>query len=124
MSSIETDKLVDGLKEYFETPEMKNLIEKVFHGPFKLSKITQVIALVYEAVIAAEKLANDIEGMGTGAGKEKKEAVVKWMEEAIHLPFYLEPFDGLAISMAVDAIVLWFNLRIGKNWLTVIQKIL
>lgn len=119
MSSVNTDKLIAGLKAYFETPEMVALVEEIFHGPFKINKVARVVALVGEAVKIVETLAADIADVGSGSvtGKEKKDAVVGYLDGVLELPFFLEPLDGPIIGIVVDAIVVWFNVKFSHAWI-------
>lgn len=122
MANLDVDHLVAGLKEYFVTPEMEELIGKLKDGGFKLSKIVTGVALVFEAIKKVEELAADITEVGGGG--EKKKAVQKFLDDAIDLPFWMEPLDGPVIGIVIDAVVLYYNTKIGHNWLGVVKQFL
>jgi len=123
--TIDTAYLVAGLRKYFETAEILAEIEKLKRGGI-LQRLSAVLTLVWECVLKVEELVNDISDAGSGSqtGKAKKQAVVSFLDEAVHLPFYLEMIDGPIISMAVDAVVAWYNLRLGHGWLGKVKSIL
>ena len=124
MASVNTEKLLAGLEEYFATPTMKDLVDQIFHGPFQVSKIVKVLSLVGEAVRIAEQLAADIGDVGSGSvtGKEKKDAVVGFLDGVLELPFFLEPLDGPVIGIAVDATVTFFNAKFNHAWLDKVKE--
>ena len=124
MVSIDKQFFIDGLDEYALTDEFKDLYEQVFHGPFKISKIAKSVALVFEAVKVVEQLASDAGSIAAGSGKDKKDAVVGWLDDCIKLPFYLEPLDGVVIGIAIDAIVTFLNIKLTNNWLPKIREFL
>ena len=120
--SIDTEYLVNGIREYFVTDKMAELVERIKTGGFKLSKIAVGLAIVYEAMVAVEKLVAD---MGeVGAGSEKKTAGQTFIDEAIDLPFYLEGFDGFVIGMVIDAVVLYYNAKFGHAWIDTVKEYL
>lgn len=121
MTSVNTEMLLDGLRKYFVEPEMQQYIDQLKEGSI-VQKIKAALRLIPEAVAVAEKLVDDIGAVG--AGSEKKKAVVKFFDDVIEAPFWLEPFDDNIIGMVVDAVVGWYNLRIGKGWLSVIRDII
>lgn len=122
MTSLNTDKLLDGIRTHFETPEMVKLIEDIQQGGL-LHKFSVGIGLLIEGVKVVEHLAKDMADLGI-AGSEKKKALVKYLDNIIKLPFYAEPFDGPILGLAVDGIVAYYNAKIGHGWLTVIKKFL
>lgn len=122
MASVNTEKFIAGLKEYFVKPEIKALWDEIFNPPFKISKVAKVVALVVESVKVVEQLAADMGEIGAGTGAEKKDAVVKFLDGSIELPFYLEPLDGPIIGIVVDAVVGFFNLRFKKAWLDKVKS--
>ena len=124
MTSVDKQVFIDGLGEYALTEEFKKLYDEVFHGPFKIGKIGQLVALVIEAVKVVERVADDMGEIGAGSGKAKKDAVVGWIDGVLDLPFFLEPIDGPIIGAVVDGICLFFNSRLTKNWISVVKKFL
>lgn len=121
--TLDTQHLVDGLRDYFVTPEMVALVDKLKEGGFKLSKIVLGISLIFEAVKKVEELAADMLEV-SGGGKEKKDAVKKWIDGAIDLPFWAEPLDGPVIGLVIDAVVLYYNTKIGHQWIGVVKQFL
>lgn len=120
--SIDTEYLVKGIREYFVTDKMAELVEKIKTGGFKLSKIAVGLAIVYEAIVAVEKLVQDMNEVGLGG--EKKKAVQTFIDDAIDLPFYLEGFDGFIIGMVIDAVVLYYNSKFGHGWIDTVKEYL
>ena len=124
MPLIDVDHFIKGLKEYFDTENMVELVNQLTTGGFKLKKIVVAVSLVLEAVKAVEQLAADLDDLDEPVGKQKREAVVKFLDDTFDLPFYLEPFDDNIIGMVVDAIVLYYNTKIGHGWLGIVKQFL
>ena len=55
---------------------------------------------------------------------EKKKALVKFLDDAIDLPFWAEPFDGLVLDLAIDGIVGYYNAKLGHGWINIIKQFL
>jgi len=104
--------------------EVKADWKELFTAPFSIS---EVLDLLKSLVEAAEAVITD-----PGSGEDKHNAVreafyylddkyhiVKMIDDAISLPFFLEPFDGAAIRGAIDlvivAMVKIFNATIWKK---------
>jgi hypothetical protein len=122
MASVDTQYFIDGLKAYFAKPEIVAMVNEIIHGPFKIGKIAKVGALAVECIHVVEQIAADVDAVGVGGAK--RDAVVQFLDDTIKVPFYLEPIDGMIIGIGIDALVAWYNLKIGKGWLAVIQKLL
>ena len=119
MASVNSDKLLAGLKQYFETPEIAATIASLkehFH-------VSGLIILAQEAIQQVEKLAADL-GEVAATGEEKKAAVKQWLDDIIELPKLLEWADDIAINAIIDANVTWYNFKHGKDWVTKITSIL
>lgn len=123
MVSIDKQFFLEGLENYALTEEFRNLSDAVFNGPFKIKKISMVIALIIEAMKVVEQLAADMGEIASGSGKAKKDAVVGWLDGTLDLPFFLEPFDGPAISICIDGLITFFNIKLSHNWLPKIRQI-
>ena len=120
MASVNVDLLVKQLKAYFETDEMVELVAKMKEGGFKLSKITTGLALAWVIVEQIEKFATDMSEAVPGS--DKRDAAVKFLDDIVDVPFFLEPIDGTIIGMGVDAIVLIYNTRFGHGWIEKIKN--
>jgi hypothetical protein len=62
----------------------------------------------------AERLALDAGGV---SGQDKRDAVVKIIDDLIKLPFYLELLDGLVIGIIIDRIISALNKKFGHSWI-------
>ena len=122
MASVNTDRIVVELKDYFITDEMVALLEALKNGGV-LAKITTGIAIVMEGVKAVEQIAIDLADLGI-SGSEKKRALVKFLDDCVDVPFFLEPLDGIIIGMAIDGIVAYYNAKLGHGWIDVVKKFL
>lgn len=120
---INKEVLLDGLKQYFDTEKYAKIIEEIKSAGI-IGKITRGLSLVPLAVGAIEKVYMDLSDIQTGGGKEKKDAVVEWLDDIIEGNFIIEMIDGKIISMAVDGLVLWLNITKGKLWLDVSKDFL
>jgi hypothetical protein len=106
--------LVDGLVEYIDVDHFKADLAalpgtKILQLPGKL------LDLFTDAIKIVEKIVAD--SGEVGLGKEKRDAVVDFLEKAIEVPFYLETIDGYIIGLIVDTIVGVLNKFFGKTWL-------
>jgi hypothetical protein len=126
MPVLDKEYFLAGLQKYAVEPENIELINTIFHGPFKLSKIAGVLTLVQECVQVVEKMAADAGEIGAGTGKAKKDAIIHFLDEATDLPWYIDKtgVDSMIISGAIDAVVTWFNTKIGKDWIIKIKSIM
>jgi hypothetical protein len=111
MASVDVATLKEGLAKYFATPEMKAAIAAFGDGP----SLRKAIAIALEGVKIVEKLAADAGAVA--AGSEKRKALVSYIDDCIDLPFYLEALDGVVIGIVIDALVGWYNLKHGKDWI-------
>ena len=121
MTSVNTEMLLDGLKKYFVEADMQQYLDDLKEGNI-IDKIKAVLRLIPEAILAVEKLVDDMGAVG--AGGEKRKAVIKFFDDVIEAPFWLEPFDDNIIGVVVDAVVGWYNLRLGKRWLVILKDII
>lgn len=122
MASVNVDKLIAGLKDYFVQPKMLQLIED-FKAAGVLKKITIGVSIALYCIVVVEHLAADLGDLGV-PGSEKKEALVKFLDDSVDVPFYLEPVDGLIMGIAIDAFVGWLNLTKGHAWLAALKEFL
>ena len=75
--------------------------------------LMQIVPIVMQGAAKVEEYASQAGGL---TGPEKKEVLVKALDELIKLPAYLEPLDGPAIGWMIDYIVLGLNKLFGKDW--------
>ena len=103
--SINEAKLWEGLNGVLELEEHKDALEKLKDLSFGVEYIQIVAGMFKLAIDTVEHICN--EAGETGVGPEKKKAVVKFLDDVIQLPFYLEWLDGPAIGALVDLLVSW-----------------
>ena len=121
MASINTEKLLEGLKAYFNTGQIADAVTQL-KADFS---ITGSLELIREAVKRVEILADDMLIAGEGVtGDEKLAAVKKWADDCIDLPTLLEWLDNLGIDAVCNAYVAWRNLKDGKRWVEKIKGVL
>jgi hypothetical protein len=116
--SINVEKLLTGIREQFQTAEFEQAIAELKEG-FKISK---VLAVAFQAVMVCERVAESAGELYSS--EEKQEAVATFVDEVVQLPFFLEPFDGPFIKLAINTIVGWLNIIAGKKWLAKLSKVL
>jgi len=116
MSSLNTEKILEGLKEYFVTPKIQELVAQLGEVGV-LKKITISVSIALQCIVVVERLALDLADMKI-SGSEKKKALVKFLDDAVDVPFWLEPIDGMIIGIAIDAAVGALNVTLGRQWIT------
>jgi len=124
LAEVNTEHLIEGLEEYFLTDKMKDLIAKMTEGGFRLNKLVVAVSIAMEAVVAVERLVADMAEITTPTGKEKREAVIKFIDDTVSLPFYLEPLDGIVVGIVIDAVVRSYNIKYGHGWLDLVKTFL
>ena len=124
--TFDKDRLVDFLKTELEFDERKKAIGgigQIDWNPFDddgdeytnvWSEMKHNWELVWDALIAVVGVLETIvvEGVSLSA-PQKKKAAVSLLDDLLKLPFYLEPFDGIALGMLVDSAVGFMN---KVNW--------
>ena len=91
---------------------LKSLLEDAWSS---LERELKVCAL--KLIIKAEA---SLEGE---TGEEKRAYVVKQLDEAVELPWYLEPFDAGVFELIVDAVCDKLNLLCGHDWLSELEAL-
>jgi hypothetical protein len=124
--TFDKDRLVQFLKDELEFESRKSAITgigKIDWNPFDddgdeyttvWSEMSHNWDLIWDALIAVVGVLETIvvEGVSLSA-PQKKDAAVSLLDDLLKLPFYLEPFDGIALGMLVDAAVRFMN---KVNW--------
>jgi hypothetical protein len=119
--TVKTEALLQELTNYFLTPERRQLMDKLRDGS-TYEKIEAAIAMVPEAIFAAEKLDHDLQLLASG--EERKDTIVNLLDAAIRLPAWLEILDGMLLSKLIDQLVAWYNNHIGHDWLSKIRSLI
>ncbi|MFA5376513.1 MAG: hypothetical protein WC455_12275 [Dehalococcoidia bacterium] len=115
--TIDTAYLLGGLKGQVNIDELRAILKGCIGlHIFQLPK--QLGLIIAWALAQVENMVEDVREMGDEAqyGSAKKDAVIKFFDTVIKLPFWLEPIDGPIIGLAVDAIIVALNLFLGKEW--------
>lgn len=115
--TIDKEALLQGLKSEVRLAELNKLVAE-FDGLEIGQFPRQIGKIVGWAVREAEELVEESREVGDTAqyGTVKHDAVVDWLEKAIHVPGPLELLDGKAIDLAVNFIVGGLNGLFGKKW--------
>ena len=106
---INTEEIVDYLHGYFAIPGIAKKFAMLNHPPIALRNITEFVA---EAIDVVEKLVIDIGEVKQGG--EKRDAIVKFLDDSVKMGRIGEMFDGLIIGKLVDGIVGVLNDPIRK----------
>lgn len=67
---------------------------------------------IQEAVPMVEAVANEIGGL---TGEEKLDLAARAADDIMKLPWYLEPFDGPGVKMALSKLVAYLNKKNGAE---------
>lgn len=127
---VDVNKLVLKLKEEFEVDEFKEKIERYkaldlnpfddgnFDDMQEVFKLTEEI--VTDAIKVVEKVSHGLKDMSNG--EKKQEAVVKFLDDIIKLPFFLDKkpmnLDGRLLKPLVSLLVSQLNKLFGNEWVT------
>jgi len=117
-----------------ENPYLQNILDKLdevkadwqelFKGSFSIGEVLELLKSLIEAaeaVITAPKSGADKHKLVKDAFNhlDRRFNLIDKIDDAIPLPFFLEPFDGPAIRAAIDllisAMVTVFNSTIWKD---------
>ena len=114
---IKTEVLLEGLEDYFEVGQYKAVLTE-FEQAQGFAKVQVAVKLFPLAVVAMENVYKDAYDMAEGGGKEKREALIDWIDESVELPFLLEKLglDRKISGMAIDMIVEQLNTEKGQEW--------
>ena len=108
-SYTDIDVLKKEAKAVFRGISEKNMFKKAHNA---LSFFDKVVTLVERAAIDFSNL----ESVDEPTGKKKLDVAVKFLDDMIELPFYLEWFDGKAIKFLLSWTVGALNSHIGEGW--------
>jgi hypothetical protein len=100
---IDEKTLWTGLNGLLDIDDFKDKIGSLKGKSFGIDYIVTIKDIFEAAITKVEELCN--EAGESGVGKEKRDAVVKFLDDIIALPFYLEWLDGPAIGAIVDILV-------------------
>ncbi|MCF4150237.1 hypothetical protein L2W58_00240 [Dethiosulfovibrio sp. F2B] len=99
------------LKERMNELSEWNSLKKVREN---LSNVVDFVGrIVVFAELATSQVKDEISGLQS---KDKRDAVVEYLDGLIVLPWFLEPFDGPIIRGLVDYAVDKLNERLGHDW--------
>ena len=120
--TFDKDRLVEFLKEELSIDDTKSKISglgKIDWNPFDDDDDEYVTVwaemrhnwdLVWDALLAIVGTLETVVVAGVSlSSPQKKSAAVSLLDDLLKLPFFLEPFDGIALGMLVDAAVLFMN---------------
>lgn len=116
MAKIDAEAIKQELAKYMEIELLKDALADL-QKAFSFKKL---FALIMALVHVAERVVADIGEVGSGAGEEKKKAVIQFLDDQIKLPFYLELIDGKIIGFAIDGLIIFYNTWYGKKWFDVV----
>jgi hypothetical protein len=131
---VDKDKLIEAFKRELDLPvindkiaRLKQLFATKSFNPFNgvvideangwdnMKEANRLIAdLIDFAITTAERISAD--AGAALSGKDKLDAVVKFLDDAIKVPWYLEAFDGPAIRLAITQVVNVLNAKVGHDW--------
>lgn len=122
--NIEYDKFIEWAQKYTDYPTLQAKAKEAFNGwdikevnnPFEKGKA--IVDVMNDIIVLAEKASRDLAFL---SNRDKLAIVVKFLDDAIHLPFYLEWADQIVIQHMITAIVEQYNRFYGHKWLEVID---
>lgn len=119
---FDKDRLVEFLKQELDIEGKKSAItglSKIDWNPFNedgdehvgvWAEMKNNWSLVWDAILAIVGTLEKIVVEGTTlTAPQKKDAAVSLLDDCLKLPFFLEPFDGIALGMLIDAGVSYMN---------------
>jgi len=110
------------LESYTEVDELKKEAKAAFKGINQknmFKKAHKITGFLDHVVTIIERCASDfstIEGKDEPSGKKKLDIAVKFLDECIQLPFYLEWFDDNIIRFLLSKTVSALNTHMGDDW--------
>lgn len=133
MATIDMTMLKDKVSEYLDIGTIVDRFTGLFRtdiDPLKIGADGKYVGLrpalteiageahdvLYALVYAVEKIAWDTGQVSLG--KEKKQALVDFLDDIIDVGFLLEFIDGKVISILIDKLIALLNEKLGKDWVT------
>lgn len=132
---VDYDAIFAEIKSYIEWEKFNNLIEEL---ETELSKfdftnlnlydilcvtenaISVLKNIITEIVFIVERIDKDFDDIDA----DKKEIVVKFFDEQIDLPFYLEWIDNKLINYLIDDIVsFWNDMLDNHDWTDILKDV-
>ncbi len=102
---------LQGLSDYVAWPKISAAVSLVKEASFGFQQLAYIVELISVCVISLEKMVSEAGDVAKGAGASKKAALVKFLDDTIKLPMFLEPFDGPIFSAMIEASVKLVNFR-------------
>lgn len=139
--TIDKDRILEAIKAEFDTDafkakyaELEQLKKEHNINPFKqtydgtpegwegLKRATQIIAeIVQHGIVTAERVVAEAGEVGRGA--DKAEALASWLDDVVHVPIFLEPFDKMFFKFLISTAVKGLEIIFGKDWIKKIPVI-
>ena len=121
--NIDVDALLRGLNDYFTgIDSIKEKIEEMKTGGFTFGI---VLACLQDGSRFIDKIVSDSEQIVDGS--VKKEALKKFLDDVIKLPFLFDSvlnLDGKLIGALIDGYIHLMNTKHGKEWAKKIESVL
>lgn len=118
MSSFDMELLQAKLDELLDWDEFVAEVEAVKALDFGALPAAEAgnlfSSLIQKAATVVERVA--AEAKGVLSSKEKRDAVVDFLDDVIKLPFYLELLDGPVLKIMVDMVIGALNDKLGHLW--------
>lgn len=112
------------LESYTEVKELEKEAKLAFRGINErnmFKKAHKMTAFLDHVVTIIERSSTDfsmLEGVDEPSGKKKLDIAVKFLDDCIKLPFYLEWFDDNIIRFLLSTAVSSLNRHTGDAWKT------
>lgn len=118
MVKLLQEKLVVLVQDYKITKEKMDEFSEWNSLEELRSNVVEIKEFIQRVVIIMEAVSTDIttEMGAVVTSKDKRNAVVKAIDEMIKLPWFLELFDAPAIGIIVDGTCMALNTIFGNNW--------
>jgi hypothetical protein len=114
--------LLDWLESYTDFNALEKEAKTVFKGINEknmFKKAHKILAFVDKIVTLIERAAiefSNLENVDEPTGKKKLDLAVKFLDDKIKLPFYLEFFDDNVIRWMLSTAVAALNTHVGDSW--------
>ncbi len=119
MAQVNTGELMVGLTTYFGANEAGKILDRIKADPLRAWMDDQDFGNILRwAALHVDELGKDIRDLD---GPQKREVIIKWLDEMIVFDGFLEQVDGWVIEQLVggmiDKVVAELNEKYGhKDW--------